>query len=72
MQTRYIFYDEQGNQGDWSEYAYDEEGRLLRSVSYNFSGSVTSQDSWEYDILGNVIGDKDHIYAYTYRLTDDV
>ncbi|MDD3685876.1 MAG: hypothetical protein PHE56_03820 [Bacteroidales bacterium] len=51
---RKMIYDDK-NKGTKREFVYDDEGALLRSVTYNENNEIISDSSYEYDKYGNVI-----------------
>jgi YD repeat-containing protein len=51
---RKMIYDDK-NKGTKREFVYDDDGALLRSVTYNENNEIISDSSYEYDKYGNVI-----------------
>jgi hypothetical protein len=51
---RKMIYDDK-NKGTKREFVYDDEGALLRTVTYNESNQTITDSSFEYDSYGNVI-----------------
>ncbi len=53
--TLYQIFDENKQIIEWTEYGWDEEGRMILNVEYDGNGAVTSRYTCEYDKNGNML-----------------